>query len=172
MHVVWSIRCVDTQYVRALGKIFEAGGQPVKNREMRSLAQKGNQAKFSHRVLGIQRSPVVYNLQHLREYNSCRFWASQSRRPPYVADVEGRARIQGVAASIHESYTDGHGNKVAEDAFFTTPCVVIIFDEAPIPGGPVEARGQASRDRASSQAETLEETHPRTRSAVARQGRS
>jgi len=36
-----------------------------------------------------------------------------------------------VAASIHESYMDGHGNKVAEDAVFKTPCVVIIFDEAP-----------------------------------------
>ena len=61
----------DTQYVRTLGKIFEAGGQPVKNREMRSLAQKGNQAKFFHRMPGMQRSPVVYNFQHLREYNSC-----------------------------------------------------------------------------------------------------
>ena len=29
-------RLSDTQYVRALGKIFEAGGQPVKNMEMRS----------------------------------------------------------------------------------------------------------------------------------------
>ena len=111
----------DTQYVRALGKIFEAGGQPVKNREMRRQAQKGNQAKFFHRMLGIlQRSPVVYNLQHLREYNSCRIWASKSRRPPYVADVEGRARIEGVAASRHESYMDGHGHKVAEDAVFKT----------------------------------------------------
>jgi len=26
---------------------------------------------------------------------------------------------------------DGHGNKVAEDAVFKTPSVVIIFDEAP-----------------------------------------
>jgi len=121
----------DTQYVRALGKIFEAGGQPVKNREMRSLAQGGNQAKFFHCMPGIQRSPVVYNLQHLREYNSCRIWASQSRRPPYVADVEGRARIEGVAASIHENYMDDRGNKVAEDAIFKSPCVVIIFDEAP-----------------------------------------
>jgi len=169
---------VDTQYVRALGKIFEAGGQPVKNREMRSLAQKGNQAKFFHRMPGIQQSPVVYNLQHLRECNSCRIWASQSRRPPYVADVEGRARIESVAASIHESYTDGHGNMVAEDAVFTTPCVVIIFDEAPryreVQSKPESKypRMTASRDRASSQAETLEETHPRTRSAVARQGRS
>jgi len=48
-----------------------------------------------------------------------------------VADVEGRARIEGVAASIHESYMDAHGNKVAEDAVFKTPCVVIIFDEDP-----------------------------------------
>ena len=58
-----------TQYVRALGKIFEASGQPVKNREMRSLAQRGNQAKFFHRMPCVQRSPVAYNLQHLREYN-------------------------------------------------------------------------------------------------------
>ena len=121
----------DTQYVRALGKIFEAGGQPVKNREMRSLAQRGNQAKFFHRMPGIQRSPVTYNLQHLREYNSCQIWASQSHRPPYVADVQGRARIESVAASIHKSYVDAHCNKVAEDAVFKSPCVVIIFDEAP-----------------------------------------
>jgi len=113
------------------GKIFEAGGQPVKNREMRSLAKRGNQAKFFHRMPGIQRSRVAYNLQHLRKYNSCRIWASQSRRPPYVTDVEGRTRIEGVAASIHESYLDAHGNKVAEDAVFKTPCVLIIFDEAP-----------------------------------------
>ena len=111
--------------------IFEAGGQPVKNREMRSLAQRGNQAKFCHRMPGIQQSPIAYNLQHLREHNSCRNWVSQSRRPPYVADVEGRVRIEGVAASIHESYLDAHGNTVAEDAVFKTPCVVIIFDEAP-----------------------------------------
>ena len=121
----------DTQYVHALGKIFEAGGQPVKNREMRSLAKRGNQAKFCHRMPGLQRSPIAYNLHHLREYTSCRIWASQSLRPPYVADVEGRARIEGVAASIHESYLDAHGNKVAEDAVFKKPCVVIIFDEAP-----------------------------------------
>jgi len=121
----------DTQYVRALGEIFEAGGQPVKNREMRSLAQRGNRVKFFHCMPGVPQSPVAYNLQHLREYNSCRIWASQSRRPPYVADVEGRARIEGVAASIHESYMDAHGNKVAEDAVFKSPCVVIIFDEAP-----------------------------------------
>jgi len=121
----------DTQYVRALAKIFEAGGQPVKNRVMRSLTQKDNQAKFSHRMPGVQQSPVVHDLQHLRGYNSCRIWASQSRRTPYVVDVEGSARIEGVAASIHESYMDGHGNKVAEDAVFKTPRVVIIFDEAP-----------------------------------------
>jgi len=98
---------------------------------MRSLAQRGNQAKSFHRMPGVQRSPIAYNLQHLREYNSCRIWASQSRRPPYLADVEGRARIEGVAASIHESYMDAHGNTVAEDAVFKSPCVVIIFDEAP-----------------------------------------
>ena len=48
-----------------------------------------------------------------------------------MVDVEGSARIEGVASSIHESYMDGHGNKVAEDAVFKTPRVVIIFDEAP-----------------------------------------
>ena len=102
----------DTQYVRALGKMFEACEQPVTNRKMRSLAQRGNQAKVFHRMPRIQRSPAVKTLQHLRECNSCRIWASHSRRPPYVADVEGLARIEGVAASIHESYMDGHGNKV------------------------------------------------------------
>jgi len=170
----------DTQYVRALGKILEAGGQPVENREMRSLAQRGNQAKFFHRMPGIQRSPVAYNLQHLRDYNSCRIWASQSRRPTYVADVEGRARIEGVAASIHESYVDGHGHghKVAGDAVFTTPCVVIIFDKAPryreVQSKPESKHPimKAYRDRASSQAEMREETRPRTRFAVVRQGRS
>jgi len=104
----------ENEYVCALGKIFEAGGK-------RSLAQRGNQAKFFHHMPGVQRSPIAYNLQHLREYNSCRIWASQSRRPPYVADVEGRARVEGVAASIHESYMDAHGNKVAEDAVFKSP---------------------------------------------------
>ena len=169
---------VHTQYVRALGKIFEAGGQPVKNRGMRSLAKRGNQAKFCHRMPGVQRSPIANNLQHLREYTSCRIWASQSLRPPYVADVEGRARIEGVAASIHESYMDAHGNKVAEDAVFKSPCVVIIFDEAPR-YRQVQSKHEskhlimeAYRDRASSQAQTREETRPRTRSAVARQGRS
>ena len=162
----------ETQYVRALGKIFEAGGQPVKNREMRSLAQRGNQAKFFHRMPGIQRSPVTYNLQHLREYNSCRIWASQSRRPPYVAIVEGFARMKGVTASIHESYTDAHGNKVAEDAVFKSPCVVIIFDEAP-QYREVQSKPESEhpimkvyRDRASSQTETREETRPRTRSTT------
>ena len=57
----WKDKSCDIQYVRALGKIFEAGGQPVKNREMRSLAQRGNQY---HRMPCIQRSPVTYNLQH------------------------------------------------------------------------------------------------------------
>jgi len=46
-----------------------------------------------------------------------------------VADLEGRARIKGVVASIHDM--DCHGNKVAEDAILKTPCVVIIFNEAP-----------------------------------------
>jgi len=99
---------------------------------MRSLAQRGNQAKFFHRMPGIHQSPVAYNLQHLREYNSCQIWASQSRRPPYVEDVEGRARIEGVVASIHESYMDAHSNKVAEDAVFKSPCVVIICNDAPL----------------------------------------
>ena len=45
--------------------------------------------------------------------------------------VEGRARIEGVVTLIHESYMDAHGNKVAEDAIFKSPCVVIIFDESP-----------------------------------------
>ena len=90
-------------------------------------------------------------------------------------DVEGRARIEVVAASIHESYVDGHGHKVAEDAVFTTPCVVIIFDEPPPyrEGQSNESKHlimEAYRDRASSQTETWEETCPRTRSAVARQG--
>jgi len=91
-------------------------------------------------------------------------WASQSRRSPYVADVEGRARIEGVAASIHGSYVDGHGHKVAEDAVFTTPCVVIIFDEAPryqeVQSKPESKHPimKAYRDRARSQAETREET--------------
>jgi len=48
-----------------------------------------------------------------------------------VADLEGSARIEGVVALMHEIYMDGHGNKVVEDAVFKTPCVVIIFDEAP-----------------------------------------
>ena len=32
-----------------------ASGQPAKNREMRSLTQRGNQAKFCHRMAGIHR---------------------------------------------------------------------------------------------------------------------
>ena len=86
---------------------------------------------------------------------------SQSRRPPYVADVEGRARIEGVTASIHESYMDAHGNKVVEDAVFKSPCVVIIFDEAPRYREAQSKHGskhpimEAYRDRASNQAESL-----------------
>jgi len=102
----------------------------------------------------------------------------QSVTPPYVADVEGRARIEGVVASIHESYMDAHGNKVAEDSVFKSPCVVIIFDEDPR-YREVQSKHEskhlimkAYRDRASSQAETREETRPRTSSAVARQGQS
>jgi len=77
-----------------------------------------------------------------------------------VADVEGPARIEGVAASIHESYMDARGNKVAEDAVFKTPCVVIIFDEAPryreVQSKPENKHliMKAYRDRASSQKET------------------
>jgi len=70
----------------------------------------------------------------------------------------GRARIEGVAASIHESYVDAHGNKVAEDAVFKTPCVVIIFDKAPryreVQSKPESKHPimKAYRDRASRQA--------------------
>ena len=77
--------------------------------------------------------------------------------------MEGRARTEGVAASIHESYMDAHGNKVAEDTVFKTPCVVIIFDEAPryreVQSKPESKHPimKAYRDRASSQAETREE---------------
>ena len=103
-----------------------------------------------------------------------------------MADVEERARIEGVAASIHESYMDGHGNKVAEDVVFTTPCVVIIFDEAP---RYLEVQSKSEnkqptmtvpKDRGGSPAAMWEETRlqttfdvetrPQTRSAVARQG--
>jgi len=158
----------DNEYVCAMGKIFEAGRQPVKNREIRSLAQRGNQAKFFHRMPGVQRSPIAYNLHHLREYNSCQIWASQSRRPPYVADAEGRARVEGVASSIHVSYMDAHGNKVAEDAVFKSPYVVIILDEAPRYREVLSKHEskhpimEAYRDRASSQAETQGGTRPRT----------
>jgi len=61
----------NTEYVGALGRIGEGDDQPVKNRKMRSLTHNGNQAKFFHRMPVIQHSPAVYNLQHLREYNSC-----------------------------------------------------------------------------------------------------
>jgi len=92
--------------------------------------------------------------------------------------MEGRARIEGVAAaaSIHESYMDGHGNKVAEDAVFKTPCVVIIFDEAPLyrevqlKPESKQPRMTVHRDRASGPAWTRAETRPRTRSVVARKG--
>jgi len=71
---------------------------------------------------------------------------------------------------------DAHGNKVAEDAVFKTPFVVIIFDEAPryreVQSKPKGKHPimKAYRDRARSQAETREETRPRTRSPVARGG--
>ena len=35
-----------------------------------------------------------------------------------MADVEGSAQIEGVAALIHKSYMDCHSNKVVEDAVF------------------------------------------------------
>ena len=95
-----------------------------------------------------------------------------------MADVEGRARIEGVVASINESYMDAHGNKVAEDAVFKSPCVVIIFDEAPryreIQSKPERKHlmMEAYRERARRHAERREKTRPRTRSAIARQGRS
>ena len=57
----------NNKYVHALGRICDGDDQPVKNREMRSLTQKGSQAKFFHRMPRIQRAPVVYDLQHLRE---------------------------------------------------------------------------------------------------------
>jgi len=96
----------------------------------------------------------------------------------YVADVLGRARIEGVVASIHESYMDAHGNKVAEDAVFKSPCVVIIFDEAPRYREVQSKREskhpimEAYQDRANSQVETRGGTRPQTRSTVARQGHS
>ena len=36
-----------------------------------------------------------------------------------------------MAVLIHKCYVEVHGNKVAKDAIFKTPCVIIIFDEAP-----------------------------------------
>ena len=103
-----------------------------------------------------------------------------------MTGVEGRARIEGVAASIHESYMDGHGNKVAEGAVFTTPCMVIIFNEAPryrkvqSKSENKQPRMTVPQDRGGSPAAMREETRPqttfvvetrpRTRSAVARQG--
>jgi len=48
-----------------------------------------------------------------------------------MADVEWRSRIEGLVASIHEIYMGAHGNKVAEDAVYKSPCVVIILNEAP-----------------------------------------
>ena len=93
-----------------------------------------------------------------------------------MADVEGRARIEGVVASIHESYMDGHGNKVAQDAIFKTPCVVIIFDEAPryqeVQSTPKskQPRMTVHRDRASGPEGTRAGTRPRIRCTVARPG--
>ena len=135
---------------------------------MRSLTQKGNQAKFFHRKPGIQRLPFVYNLQHLREYKSCQIWASPSRRPSYVAKVEGHARTECVLLLIHESYMDSHSNKVEEDAVLTTPCVVIIFNEAPR-YQEVQSKSEnkqptmtVPKDRGGSPAAMWEETRPQT----------
>jgi hypothetical protein len=44
----------NAQYVCALGRIGEGDDQPVKNRTMRSLTQKGNQAKCFDLMQGIQ----------------------------------------------------------------------------------------------------------------------
>jgi len=123
-----------------------------------------------------QKSPIISGSLAGNDLHFMGLRPSQSRRPPYVADVEKRARIEGMAASIHESYMDAHGNKVAEDAVFKSPCVVIIFDEAPR-YREVQSKYErkhlimeAYRDRANSQVETRGGTRPRTRSAVARQG--
>ena len=125
-----------------------------------------------------QKSPIISGSLAGNDLHFMGLRPSQSRRPPYVADVEGRARIEGVAASIHERYMDARGNKVAEDAVFESPCVVIIFDEPPR-YQEVQSKHEskhlimeAYRDRASSQTGTREETRPRTRSVVARQGQS
>ena len=84
---------------------------------------------------------------------------------PRLADVEGRAQIEGVVASIHESYMDAHGNKVAEDAVFKICCVVIICDEPPR-CREVQSKYESKhpimetyRDRASSQVETQIHAH-------------
>jgi len=60
---------------------------------------------------------------------------------------------------------DAHGNKVAKDAVFKSPCVVIIFDEAPR-YREVQSKYESKnpiretyRDRASSQVETQIHAH-------------
>ena len=66
---------------------------------------------------------------------------------------------------MHESYMGSHGNKVPEDVVFKTPCVVIIFNEAPryreVQSKPKSKhpRMTAYRDRASSPTETRAETN-------------
>ena len=70
-----------------------------------------------------------------------------------------------MAASIHESYKDAHGNKIEEDAFFKSPCMVIIFDEAPR-YREVQSKYESKhpimetyRERVSSQVETQIQAH-------------
>jgi len=45
--------------------------------------------------------------------------------------LDERGFGRGAAQIAIPHATCAHGNKVAEDAVFKTPCVVIIFDEAP-----------------------------------------
>jgi len=85
----------------------------------------------------------VCNLQHLREYKSCRIWASQSRRPPYVTGVEGRTRIEGVTRKLYGRSQQQGGrrrrlhNPLRGDHLRRGP---------PIPGGPVEIQEQAAEN--------------------------
>jgi len=73
-----------------------------------------------------------------------------------VAEVQGRARIEGGAASIHECYVNIHGKNVAKDAIFKTPCVVIIFEVAPRyrEAEVKQMRRTVDRDRVGGTAET------------------
>ena len=130
----------DTQYVRALGKIFEAGGQPVKNRGIRSLTQRGNQAKCFHRMPGIQQSPVAYNLQHLREYSSQNL--GQSVTQTSIRGRCGGARTDRRCGGIDTRKLHGHSRQQGgrrcrlQDSLRGNH----LRRGPPIPGGPVEAR--------------------------------